>query len=339
MSGPGGVLANDSDADGSPLTAVLASGTSNGSLVFAADGSFSYTPNAGFNGLDSFTYRASDGASNSSLTTVTITVLPVNDAPTAGDDNFTIAEDGTLTLAAIGVLANDSDLDGDPLAALLVSGPSNGSVALNVNGSLTYRPNANFNGVDSFTYRASDGSANSGLATVTITVIAVNDAPAGSADAYAIDPGGVLNVAAGGVLSNDFDVEGDAITAVLVTGPAHGQLTFNPDGSFVYTAAPGQAGIDTFTYLARDGASDSNLVTVTITVGIVAPPPPLPEGGGTSPGGETPPDNTGISPQPLPPIVVTGPVSPGPAPRPPSRRSCAPKVSWLRPRSRRIAVR
>ena len=115
---------------------------------------------------------------------MTITVTAVNDAPVAADDAYSTAEDTALTVAAPGVLGNDTDPDGDPLTAVLVSGPSHGTLTLNADGSFTYTPAANFNGTDSFTYRASDGTADSNLATVTITVTAVNDAPAATDDAY-----------------------------------------------------------------------------------------------------------------------------------------------------------
>ena len=98
---------------------------------------------------------------------MTITVSAVNDAPTAADDAYSTAEDTALTVAAPGVLGNDSDPDGDPLSAVLGSGPSHGTLTLNANGSFTYTPAANFNGSDSFTYRASDGTLTSNLATVT----------------------------------------------------------------------------------------------------------------------------------------------------------------------------
>jgi hypothetical protein len=167
-----GVLANDLDLRGLPLTAVLVSGPANGTLVFNPDGSFVYTPNAGFTGTDAFTYQASNGTSSSLVASVTITVNPANQDPVAVDDSYTTAVDTPLTVPAPGVLANDSDPDGDSLTAQLVAGPSNGTLVLNPDGSFTYTPNAGFNGTDTFTYQASDGSALSNVATVTIQVLA-----------------------------------------------------------------------------------------------------------------------------------------------------------------------
>src|SRR5204863_4972764 len=157
-----GVLANDTDADGSALTAILVSGPANGSVALNASGSFTYTPNANFNGSDAFTYKANDGTADSNTATVTIAVSAVNDAPPAVIDSFSTAEDTPLTIAAAaGVLGNDTDVDGNPLTAIVATSPANGTVTLNADGSFTYAPNANFNGSDAFTYRANDGTTDS----------------------------------------------------------------------------------------------------------------------------------------------------------------------------------
>jgi Ca2+-binding RTX toxin-like protein len=116
--------------------------------------------------------------SNTPTPTNTPTNTPIpNRAPVASNDSYNTNEDTVLTVPAPGVLGNDSDADFDPLTAVLVSNPSNGTLTLNPNGSFTYTPNANFNGGDSFTYRASDGSLQSNVATVTINVVAQNDPP------------------------------------------------------------------------------------------------------------------------------------------------------------------
>lgn len=261
-----GLLGNDSDPDGDLLLARLVSGPANGSLMLNSDGPLTYTPNPGFNGPDSFTYSASDGALDSIPATVTIDVLPINHAPIATFDSYSTSEDVALTIAAPGVLGNDSDPDGDAVTANLVAGPGNGSLTLIADGSFVYTPNANFNGVDSFTYSASDGLLNSAPVTVTIDVTAVNDAPIASADSYTVMQDSTLSVAAAGVLSNDSDVDGDSLAAILVTGTANGALTLNPDGSFVYSPDAGFAGADSFTYVASDGIAASTAVTVTIVV-------------------------------------------------------------------------
>jgi VCBS repeat-containing protein len=167
------VLANDVDPDGDDLTAAPVTNPTKGTLALDPDGSFVYTPNAGATGTDSFTYTASDGFAVSNPATVTITLTPPNQAPVAGNDRYTVLV-GLLGLSvgAPGVLADDSDPDGDPLTASLVSGPRNGSLQLNANGSFSYRPRLLFIGVDSFTYRArDDNGAFSAPATVTLTVV------------------------------------------------------------------------------------------------------------------------------------------------------------------------
>ena len=169
-----GVLANDTDADvGDALRAVLVSGptAAQGSLALNPDGSFVFTPAPNFNGTATFTYQAQDPSNAvSNVATVTITVNAVDDAPTAVADSATVAEDSVAT--AIDVLANDTDIDGGPKVVASVTQPANGTVTFTPTG-VTYTPNANYNGPDSFTYTLNGGST----ATVTVTVTAVDDAP------------------------------------------------------------------------------------------------------------------------------------------------------------------
>lgn len=261
-----GVLANDTDPEGQTLTAEMASAPTNGTVVLNADGSFTYTPNANFSGLDSFTYKAKDGTQYSDPATVSITVNPINDRPTAVNDAYTATEDTTLTVDAPGVLANDTDVDSPSLTAVLVSTTSNGTLNLNSNGSFTYTPNSDFAGTDTFSYMANDGTADSNVATVTITVSPVNDGPTARENAYETDEDQPLNAAAPGVLGNDTDPDGDTLEAVLVTDVTHGTLTLNADGSFTYTPDARYSGSDSFTYKANDGTSDSNTVTVALTI-------------------------------------------------------------------------
>ncbi|HUT93242.1 MAG TPA: Ig-like domain-containing protein [Thermoguttaceae bacterium] len=262
-----GVLDNDSDVDGDDLTASLVTTTPNGTLVLDSDGSFTYTPKAGFHGQDTFIYRAYDGTAYSTNTTVTITV---NDVPVANPDSYTVDEDGTLTKnAADGVRHNDTDADGDTLTITVVAHPANGTLTPSADGSFVYKPNLNFHGQDSFTYKANDGYANSNTATVTITVNPVNDAPVAHDDYYTAQENVTLNVdAAAGVLVNDSDVEGSDLSPVILDHPDHGSvsLTVTGDGSFSYTPDPGFTGTDTFTYTVSDGELDSDPATVTIIV-------------------------------------------------------------------------
>jgi VCBS repeat-containing protein len=261
-----GVLENDTDADGDALTAVLVGAPAHGTVMLTDDGNFEYTPNANFFGTDSFAYAASDGVADSEPTIVDITVNAVNDAPRADDDSYTVREDETLVVETDGVLANDSDIDGDALTPVVVGQPLHGTVTLAEDGSFEYRPDADFHGADRFTYAANDGSEDSNLATVSIVVEAVNDAPVAGADAFSTREGETLVVDAPGVLANDSDVEGDALTAVLVDEPLHGTVTLAADGSFEYTPDADFNGTDRFAYAADDGLEGSQPTVVEITV-------------------------------------------------------------------------
>lgn len=272
---PNGVLANDTNPNPGPLTAVLVTGVSSGTLTLAPNGSFTFTPAAGFSGNVTFTYRATAGPLQSNTATVTIAVAPGNAAPNAVNDSYTTPEDTQLTVtAANGVLANDTDADGESLTAALVDDVDDGTLTLNANGSFIYVPDANFSGQDTFTYRASDGDAQSNVGTVSITVSSGNDPPSAANDSYTTNQDTPLAVnAANGVLANDQDADDEDLTAVLVAGPSSGTLLLNANGSFNFTPAAAFAGSVTFTYQANDGTAASNTATVTITVSAVDRPP------------------------------------------------------------------
>jgi RHS repeat-associated protein/uncharacterized repeat protein (TIGR01451 family) len=261
-----GVLTNDTDPEGDPLSASVVTATAHGTLVLSPNGSFTYTPAANYTGPDAFTYRVSDGTKTSDPATVSLTVNPMNDAPSAGPDNYSVDEDTVLTVAAPAVLANDSDPEGAPLTAEVVGSPAHGTLALSPNGSFTYTPAANYTGPDAFTYRVRDGPTASAPATVSLTVNPVNDAPTAVADTYGADEDTPLTVAAPGVLSNDTDPDGNPLTAAAVTNPAHGTLTLSTNGSFTYTPAAAYSGPDSFTYRVSDGTLTSAPATVSLTV-------------------------------------------------------------------------
>jgi hypothetical protein len=166
-----GVLENDNDPDNDPLTAIVVSNPSVGTLTLNPDGSFTYVPETDYTGPVTFIYVASDGEDTSNTTTVTINVTAVNDPPVAQDDDFyTTPENTTLTIGAPGVLGNDNDPDNDSLTATVVSNPSVGTLTLNLDGSFTYVPETDYTGPVTFTYAASDGEDTSNTATVTINV-------------------------------------------------------------------------------------------------------------------------------------------------------------------------
>ncbi|MBW4695517.1 MAG: tandem-95 repeat protein [Lyngbya sp. HA4199-MV5] len=272
----GNVLSNDSDPDNNvPLTATLVAGTTQGSVNLNTNGTFTYIPTANFSGTDSFTYVAKDalGATSATATVNLSVTAPTNQAPTATADRFRAVTDTPLTVsAATGVLKNDTDAESSTLTALLVSNSSNGSVALNADGSFVYTPTTGFTGSDTFVYKANDGALDSSPATVTLTVFG-NTAPTANTDTYVVSAGVPLTVVPfSGVLQNDSDTEGDPLTASLVT-PSSGSLTFNGDGSFVYTPNAGVTnGTDTFVYRVSDGFSTSSSTTVTLNIGTNAAP-------------------------------------------------------------------
>ena len=258
-----GVLANDTDANGDALTATLVDDVTNGTLTLATDGSFTYTPNTGFVGNDSFTYVAGDGVAESPVATVTITIT--NDPPTAAGDSYVTGRATTLAVDPPGVLENDTDPDGDPLTAVLEDDVTNGTLTLNADGSFTYEPGTTYVATDAFTYRASDGTVTGNLATVTITI--TNAAPEATADTYSTPLNTPLVAPPiDGVLANDTDANGDALTATLVDDVTNGTLTLATDGSFTYTPNTGFVGNDSFTYVAGDGVAESPVATVTITI-------------------------------------------------------------------------
>lgn len=201
---------------------------------------------------------------------------PTNQAPVATDDAYAMNAGATLTVAAPGLLGNDSDPDGDPITAQLDTAPTHGTLTLAPDGGFGYTPDAGYAGSDSFTYVARDGSLASAVATVTINVAAmVNQAPTATADAYGTQADTPLNVPAPGLLGNDSDPDGNAITAQLATAPAHGSLNLAADGSFIYTPEAGYVGSDGFTYTAFDGSLASAPTNVTIDVAAPVNQPPV----------------------------------------------------------------
>ena len=165
-----GVLGNDNSVSEEPLTAVLDSPTVHGQLDLQDDGSFIYTPTLNFNGLDSFTYHAEEGQLSSNTVVVTLTVTAANDAPVAVTEAYTTTEDTSLSVAAPGILENDSDVDEDALTAMLDSDVSHGELTLEIDGSFVYTPTAGYFGQDLFSYYAYDGALASEVVEVILVV-------------------------------------------------------------------------------------------------------------------------------------------------------------------------
>lgn len=263
-------LLSASDPNGDALAFSLVTPTTNGTLTLtnAATGAFSYTPASNFHGSDSFTFRATAGGETSNIATVSITVTPVNDAPVAVDGTLAAIED----TASPGMFMA-TDADGDRLTFSLVSPPAHGTVVLTntATGAFTYTPAAEYLGPDSFMFRASDGAADSNVATVRLTSITpINDAPMAT-DVVVTTPEGV---ARSGFLFGT-DIDGPTLTFSIVTPPAMGTLVVlnAATGEFTYTPHAGAVGYDSFAFQVADGVASS---TASGMVFIVAASPRWP---------------------------------------------------------------
>ena len=267
-----GVLANDIDLNGETLTAVaILDNVDNGTLAVFANGGFTYTPNAGFTGTDTFVYQMRDASFNlSEPTTVTIEVIEGNRNPVSTDDAYGALTGTTMSVATPGILANDVDPDGELLTAVaILDNVDNGTLAVFANGSFTYTPSAGFTGTDSFVYQMRDASFNlSEPATVTIEVIEGNRPPLGTDDVYAAVENTTLSAAAPGFLINDIDPDGETLTAVAILDNVdNGTLAAFANGGFTYTPNAGFTGTDAFVYQMRDASLNfSEPTTVTINV-------------------------------------------------------------------------
>ncbi len=257
-------LANDSDADGNPLTVTAASAT-DGTVAINPDGTLRYVPNANFNGTDTVTYTISDGQGGFATSTVTVTVNPVNDVPIARNDAATTPEDTPVTLP---VLGNDTDADGNPLTVTSATSP-NGTVAINPDGTVTFTPNPNFNGPTTITYSISDGMGGTATATVAITVTPVNDPPVARNDVATGTEDTPLRISP---LANDSDVDGNPLTIVSASSP-NGTVVINPDGTITFTPDPNFNGPTAITYQISDGQGGFSTATINVTVAPVNDPP------------------------------------------------------------------
>lgn len=286
-----GVLANDIDPRGKPLTAILVTSPAHGTLTLNPDGSFTYVNDSSPATTDSFTYKASNGTSESSPATVTITITADN-PPVAVGDSYTLSQDMPLITPAPGVLANDT-LNGATIASygassgaeqtslgIATATTQGGSVALNADGGFSFNPASGFAGTDTFKYVLKN-LAGSSTATVTLTIIATP--PVASPDSYSTPRGTALSVPAPGVLANDTlngatiasygastGSEQTSIGASTATAQG-GSVILNADGSFRYNPASTFTGNDTFKYVIRNAGGSS---TATVTIAVQAPPGP-----------------------------------------------------------------
>jgi hypothetical protein len=266
------VAGNDTDPDGDNLVVSAVTQGTKGSVVINNSPSLFgkyviYTPNANANGSDSFTYTVSDGKGGTSTASVAMTITPVNDVPKANGDTVTTAEDTPVTLDP---RTNDTDVDGDSLTVTFASNPNRGSTAINADGTVTYTPDPNLNGGDSFLYTISDGNGGTWSATVSMTVTPVNDPPVANNDIPPVQEDTPVTIA---VLANDSDIDGDVLTVTLLTLPTRGTAVLNADKTVTYTPSPNLSGTDSFTYQVSDGNGSTDPATVFLNVIPVNDPP------------------------------------------------------------------
>ena len=269
------------DPESDALTFTHDPTSAHGGTISGAGASVTYTPALNYDGSDSFGFTVNDGHGHTDAGTITITVNAVNDAPVAVADSYSTNEDTPLTVAAPGVLGNDSDVDGPAMTAVLVSGPSNASsFTLNSDGSFSYTPAGNYNGSDSFSYKANDGSLDSNTVTVSLTINAVNDPPTAIDQTLSTNEDTALPIVLSGT-----DVDGDTLT-FTVDQPAHGSVSPTNAASVTYTPAQDYNGPDSFTFTVDDGHGGTDQGTVDITVNPVNDPPVV-DLDNTQPGNDT----------------------------------------------------
>ena len=249
-----------SDVEGDALNISIVTNGAKGTVIItnAATGAYTYTPNTGATGVDSFTFKANDGQLDSNTATITVNIALVNFAPVANngslDTNMNTAEIGTL-------IAND--VDGDTLVFSIVSNGLKGTAVITnpVTGAYTYTPDPGEVGADSFSFRVSDGLVNSNIAIVSVNIASVNTAPVANDASMNVD----INAVAFGVLSAS-DADGDALTYSIVTNGGQGVavITNAATGDFAYTSNAAVSGSDSFTFKVNDGQLDSIAATVSI---------------------------------------------------------------------------
>ncbi len=247
------VVLAGTDVEGASLSFAIASPPANGSLS-GSPPNLTYTPKANFHGADSFTFRVNDGSANSAAAAVGITVTPVNDAPVANSRSISTGRN-----TAVAATLTATDVEGNALTYTVLSQPANGTLG----GSppnLTYTPENGYTGSDSFTFRASDGTLNSGTATITISVTNINRAPSAHPKSLTTMPKRAV-----GVTLEGSDPDGNTLSYRITSEPENGTLSGTPP-NLSYRPRAKWSGEDRFTFVVNDGSTDSAEATVSVKV-------------------------------------------------------------------------
>ncbi len=255
-----GVVLTGSDADGNALTFQVSALPAHGVISGTAP-DLTYRPQANYNGADSFQFLANDGIVDSAPQTITVQVTPVNDPPIANNRSVTLLEDVAASVTLTGV-----DVDGDVLSFRIVTPPAQGTLS-GTAPDLSYTPNANYNGTDSFTYVVNDGTVDSPPATASLAITAVNDAPVATPENLATTSGNALTL-----VLNGSDVEGSPLSFRVSGNPSNGTLSGTAP-NLTYTPAAAFSGADSFSFVVNDGVLDSApaVINITVSVGDQAP--------------------------------------------------------------------
>lgn len=264
------LVAASGDAESHALSFALVGSPSHGTLSLQSNGAFEYIPNAGYSGLDSFTYRASDGITNGNVASVTIDVS--NEAPSLISNSWRTGSGKVLTVGGTGIKATAADADGDVLAVTVTQTTAHGTLDVNFDGTFVYTPNAGFSGRDTFRAKVNDGAAESSDIVFVIDVENATPSATGSTATLRHGTSAPLNLAA-------WDSDGDSLIYELVTAPAHGNLSYSNlvsggsngvpsrfTGGISFTPASGFAGTDQLTFRVFDGVAYSDAATVRINV-------------------------------------------------------------------------
>jgi hypothetical protein len=242
-----------------PLTFTVTVSPTHGTLTGTSP-NFTYTPTSGYIGADSFQFTANNGSATSAPATVSINVVGT---PTANAQSVTTAEN---TAAAITLTGSDPNTPPLALTFTVTVNPAHGTLS-GTAPNLTYTPTSGYSGGDSFTFQVSNGTVESTLATVSLTITpSSNQAPITVGSSYATAQNHTLTVAAPGVLTGVVSTGPIAPTAVLVSGPNHGSLDLDPDGAFTYTPAQNFTGNDSFSFQGVAGAALGNVSVVQMSV-------------------------------------------------------------------------